>query len=70
MGQAIVGKIAKFVRFEIENRERLFSIGSVRAKPAMEKNGEPPVRRKSDRRRQIVDGTRMAGNLAEQFAVG
>jgi len=63
MREAIVGKISEFIVFEIEDRERLFSVRGVGAKAAVEQNSVPVVRRKRDGGGKIIDLAGMAGNF-------
>ena len=70
MREAIVGKVSEFIGFEIEDRERLFSVRAVGAIAAVEKNSVSAVRRKSDGGGKIIDLAGMAGNFGQEFAVG
>src|SRR5271169_1059957 len=67
--QPFVRKIGEFIRLEIEHRERLFLARTVGPVSAVQQHCKPPVGRKRNRRRQIVDRPRRARNITEQFAV-
>lgn len=70
VSEAGIRKIAKGVGFEIENAKRLFAIGSVSAVAAMEEDGVMGIRRNGCCRGEIVDASRLTGNLAQEFGVG
>ncbi len=68
-GQTVVRVISQVVVFEIQYRQGLLPARRVGAISAVQKNNETAVRRNSRRRRKIIDLTRMAWNLGEEFAV-
>jgi len=68
--EAIVGKVAKFVGLEIQNREGLLSFRGVGAVAAVEQNRKTAVRRNGRSRRKIVDLSRMARQFSKNLSVG
>src|SRR5579859_5854119 len=70
VGEAVVGKICDFICFKIKDGERLFFAGGVGAVAAVEEYGELVVGREDGGGGEIVDGTGMAGDFAEDAAVG
>ena len=68
--EAIVGKVAQFVGDKIQDREGLFLLRGVGAIAAVKKDSETAVRRDRRGGGEIIDGSRVARNLAEKFSVG
>ena len=70
LGEALVGEIAEFVGFEIQNREGLFFSGGVGAKTAVKEDGIATIGRNGGGRGEIINAARIAGHFAEKLAVG
>jgi len=70
IAKAIVGKITDGIRLKIEDRERLFLLGSIGSIAAVEKDGEVSVGRDSSSSGEIINGPRIAGQFAEDFSIG
>ena len=68
--EAIIGKIANCVGFQIEDGEGLFAAGSVGAETAVEEDSVTRIGRDRGGRGEIIDAARIAGKFAEDFAVG
>lgn len=68
--KAVVGEIAKVVGFQIENRERLFSVGGVGTVAAVEKNCEAAIRRNCRGSGEIIYTAGIAGEFTEDFGIG
>jgi len=68
--EAIVGKVAEFAGGKIQDREGLFFPRGVGAIAAVKEDGEAAVRRDRSGGGEVIDGLRVARNLAEEFPVG
>jgi hypothetical protein len=68
--KAIVGKVAEFIGGKIQDRDGLLFLRGVGAIAAVKEDGETAVRRDRRGGGEIIDGSRVTRNLAEEFSVG
>ena len=67
--EAVVGKIAEFIGFEIQNGEGLLFAGTVSPIATVEEDGEAAIGRNSGGSRKIIDLAGGTGNCAEKLGI-
>lgn len=67
--EAVIGEVAQFVGFQIENRERLLFVGGVGAVAAVKENGEAAVRGNGGGSGKVIDAAWIAGEFAKDFGI-
>lgn len=70
VAQAVVGKIAEFVGFQIQNRDGLFLAGGVGTEAAVEENSKAAIWRNNRGSGEIIDTARITGEFAKDFGIG